>query len=177
LHRRTRRLSAPLTRPPPKSPPLWRFFLAATVIVLVAGSVLFAHHLSTDIHLTGKVIGSPTPSVQDRDRGSSTPRPQETFSGSGNWTMSALPGCFDEQSRYTGKLTDLRIAFPPEKQRLAAGTILRRGACTVFVRAHDIWIARGIDRVRVPPEARLYLQGDRLTLVAIDGTQAQIRHY
>src|SRR5471030_2777825 len=79
LHRRTRRLLQPLTRPPPKPPPLWRFFLAATVIVLVVGSVFFARHLSADIRVSGKVIGSPTPSAQDRDRAASTPRPQETF--------------------------------------------------------------------------------------------------
>ncbi len=51
------------------------------------------------------------------------------------------------------------------------------GNCTVRVLAHELWISRGSDRLRVPPDARLYRRGDRLTLVSIDGRHAEIRHY
>jgi hypothetical protein len=134
--------------------------------------------MRTDLKITGKVTGTPTPTVEVADRTHATPRPTETFSGSGNWTMSSLPACFEERMRTRGKLADLRMSIPPQSRRIAPGTVLRRGDCTVMVRAHDIWIARGIDRVRVPPEARLYREGDAgLVLVAIDGDRAEIRHY
>ena len=54
---------------------------------------------------------------------------------------------------------------PPERERLRPATTLRRGACTIVVGEHDVYVYRGGDRLRVPPEARLYAHGERLTLV------------
>lgn len=142
----------------------------------MTGAIVFAWHGRSDLQISDRVAGTPTPTAENADR-AATPRPTETFSGSGNWTMSALPSCFEERSRARGKLADLRASFPPETRRIATGTVLRRGDCTVMVREHDIWIARGIDRVRVPPQARLYRDGDRLTLVTVDGARAEIRRY
>ena len=91
--------------------------------------------------------------------------------------LSALPDCFEQQSSITG--TPLALAFdvPPERERIPAGTVLRSGPCTIDVRAHDVLIARGADRLRVPHEAHLYRTPKGLVLVFIQGTRAEIRVY
>jgi hypothetical protein len=45
------------------------------------------------------------------------------------------------------------------------------------VRDRELWIARGADRLRVPPDAYLYRDAGGLTLVFIHGAQAEIRKY
>ncbi len=87
------------------------------------------------------------------------------FGGDGPWVMSALPGCFDQQSATIGPADLLAKDVPPERERLRPATTLRRGACTIVVGEHDVYVYRGADRLRVPPEARLYARGQRLTLV------------
>jgi len=151
--------------------------LVAAAVVIALGSVIFARHMSEGRKPINRVAVVPTPNGNDRNRSTSTPRPRETFTASGTWTMSSLPECFDELSKQTGLLKDLRGSIPPENLRVASGTVLQRNNCTLTVRPHEILITRGIDRVRVPPEARLYRSGDRLTLVAITGPRMQIRRY
>jgi hypothetical protein len=129
-----------------------------------------------DFTVTGKVSGTPTPTAQRPDATGGAPA-EGGFIASGAWTMSSLPGCFFEQSHRFGRLTELEPTFPPATQRMAAGSTIRWGACTVSVRPDQVWIARGDDRLRVPPVARLYRDGDRLVLVSIAGRQAEIRRY
>ncbi len=91
--------------------------------------------------------------------------------------MSSLPGCFVERERLRGSLALLRAKFPPPQQRLRPGSSVRAGDCTLSVGAHDLWIARGNDRLRVPPEARLFREHTSLTLVFVSGERAEIRRY
>ena len=51
------------------------------------------------------------------------------------------------------------------------------GACRVEVRARDIWVDRGSDRLRVPPDATLYRVEGRLTLAVRTGKDLEIRRY
>ncbi len=149
----------------------------AALIVVAIGSLVFARRTRpVDFTVTGKVSGTPTPTAQRPD--ATGVRPADGgFAASGAWTMSSLPACFFEQDHRLGQLTELESKFPPATQRIAAGTIIHWGVCTVSVRPDEVWITRGDDRLRVPPVARLYRDGDRLILVSIAGRQAEIRRY
>jgi len=152
-----------------------RYYLLATLIVVVFGSIVFAHRLAPpDLRISAQPTGTPTVESPSRAEPASTPAP---FSAEGPWVLSALPGCFDEQSRVSGPAALLRAKLPPSDDRIAAGTTLHVGECTLIVRAHDIWVERGTDRLRVPPEAALYRVDAHLTLVARSGETLEIRRY
>lgn len=143
-----------------------RFYLIATALIVAIGSIVFARHLATlrDFEVRGTPRPGQTPTVT-RGSGAHAPQPAATFSGEGAWVMSALPECFDQQKSVIGASDLLASKIPPASERLRAGTVLRWANCSVRVGAHDVLIARGGDRLRVPPESALYRRGDTLTLV------------
>ncbi len=154
-----------------------RYYLLATLIVVLFGSIVFARRLvPPDLHVSAQPTGTPTVESPSRPEPPATPG---GFSAQGPWVLSALPGCFDEQSRVSGPAALLRAKVPPASARIAPGTTLRAGECTLVVHAHDIWVERGADRLRVPPDAALYREGAQLVLVAHDETARtmEIRRY
>jgi hypothetical protein len=156
---------------------MWRYYLAATVIVVALGTVVFARHLGMlrEFDVRGSPSPGMTPTITrgNGERGT----PAATFVGEGPWVLSALPSCFTQTSSITGPSLQLTHHVPPASQRVRPGTTLHRGPCTVVVREHDIWVFRGADRLRIPPEARLYDTKDGLTLVfERDGT-TEVRIY
>ncbi len=152
-----------------------RYYLLATLIVVVLGSVVFAHRLAApDLRVSAQATGTPTVESPSRPGAQATP---DAFSAQGSWVLSALPACFDEQSRVRGPLTALTAKLPSESDRIAPGTTLTSGACTVLVGRHDVVVHRGEDRLRVPPDAALYRVGGRLTLVVRSGPTVEIRRY
>jgi hypothetical protein len=155
---------------------MWRFYLVATVIVVAIGSAVFARSVVfRDWNVQSRPNPRQTPTMT-RGRGDSRATTPLTFVGQGTWVMSALPGCFEQQSSKIGPSTLLAGDVPPSRERLAPMT-LERGDCRVVIRAHDIWVYRGEDRLRVPPEAHLYRHGDRLTLVWQHAGRTEIRVY
>ncbi len=152
-----------------------RYYLLATLIVVVFGSIVFARRLAPpDLRISAEPTGTPTVESPTGPGRAATPA---AFSAEGPWVLSALPGCFDEQSRISGPAADLAAKLPPASDRIAAGTTLRAGECTVLVRTHDLVVGRGSDRLRVPPEAALYRVDGRLTLVARSSGTVEIRRY
>ncbi len=152
-----------------------RYYIIATAIVIVFGGIVFAHRLAPpDLKISAQPTGTPTVETRSAPEAAATPRP---FSGQGPWVLSALPACFDEQSRISGPVGQLRAKLPPAADRIAAGTTLEVGECTLIVRARDIWVERGPDRLRVPPDAALYRVDGHLVLSARSGGQLEIRRY
>jgi hypothetical protein len=155
-----------------------RYYLIATIIVLAIGSVVFAHRIASlrDFQVRGAPRPSMTPTVvRGGDAGA---RNEQAFTGQGSWAMSALPGCFDEQRSVVGPTTVLTKDEPPASERLAPGTRLRWSGCEIVVGVNDVRVTRGDDRLRVPPQARLYAHDDTLVLVwhGRDG-RTEIRTY
>jgi hypothetical protein len=152
-----------------------RSYLAATVVVVLVGGLLAAHRLGPpNLRIVGR--GGGTPSVE----GSVRPEPARTpppFTGSGSWVLSALPACFDERSRLRGPAAELQPKIPPESDRIAAPATLAVGPCSVRVEPHEVWVTRGPDRLRVPPDAALYRVDGRLILVVQSGPTVEIRRY
>jgi hypothetical protein len=152
-----------------------RYYLLATLIVVVFGSIVFARRLAPpDLRISAQPTGTPT--VESPDRAGRAPA-VTAFTAEGPWVLSALPACFDEQSRVRGPVVLLRAKLPPSDERIAAGTTVRAGTCTLLVGTHDLVVQRGDDRLRVPPEAALYHTGSLFTLVARDGATVEIRRY
>ncbi len=154
---------------------MFRYYIIATLIVVAIGGIVFAHRLtSPDLQISAQPTGTPTVETRAAPGAPATARP---FTGQGPWVFSALPGCFDEQARFRGPIGELAAKIPPLTDRIAPGTTLHAGPCTVIVRAHDIWVDRGPDRLRVPPDASLYRTGGRLVLTARTGGTIEIRRY
>jgi hypothetical protein len=153
---------------------MWRYYALATLIVIAVGSIVFAHRLSTgDWDVRATPAGTPTVTRGNGETGT----PVSAFTGEGPWVLSALPDCFDQQSSIVGTPLQLVFDLPPARDRLPVGTVLHRGPCTVVVRADSVYVARGADRLRVPPSARLYRTHDGLVLVYERGSRAEIRVY
>jgi hypothetical protein len=151
-----------------------RYYLIATAIVIVIGSIVFAHRLAPpDLKITAQPSGTPTVETHVAE----APATARPFTGQGPWVLSALPGCFDEQSRVSGPYAALAGKLPPAAARVAPGTVLSVGDCTVQIRQRDIWVVRGPDRLRVPPEAALYRVDGRLVLTVHTGRKLDIRRY
>jgi len=153
---------------------VFRYYVIATLIVVIFGSIVFAHRLTQpDLRISAQPSGTPTVETHVAE----APATARPFSGQGPWVLSALPGCFDEQSRISGPAVKLAPKLPPADDRIAPGTTLKIATCTLLVRARDIWVDRGPDRLRVPPEAALYRVDGHLVLAVRSGPQLEIRRY
>ena len=151
-----------------------RYYIIATAIVVVFGSIVFAHRLAPpNLRISARPSGTPTVETHV----AAVPSTAPPFSGQGPWVLSALPDCFDEQSRAIGPAAALAAKVPPPGDRIAPGTTLHVAGCSLLVRPRDIWVERGADRLRVPPEAALYRVGGRLVLTVRTAGQLEIRRY
>lgn len=155
-----------------------RYYAIATAIVLTVGTAIFAHRQATlrDFDVRGTPSPRMTPTIT-RGAGDETATPAAHFVGEGPWVLSALPGCFEQKSSIVGPSLQLTHHIPPDAVRIRPATTLRRGNCTLVVGAHDVWISRGGDRLRVPPEARLYAAPAGLTLVYEHDGRTEVRIY
>lgn len=152
-----------------------RYYLAASLIVVLVGALLAAHRLGpTDLRIAGRGEGTPT---VEGPAPPAAPRTPPAFRGTGTWVLSALPACFDERARLRGPAAELAAKIPPPQTRIAAPAILAAGECTLHVEPHELWVERGPDRLRVPPDAALYRVDGRLTLVVRTGATIEIRRY
>ncbi len=156
---------------------MWRYYAIATLIVVVAGSILFAHRLATGSWTMHEDRKAAPPSARGNGNAGFVATPAPFFIGQGSWVLSALPGCFEQLSSIEGPSQALVFHIPPPRERVAPGTTRRMGNCAVLVRAHDLWVYRGRDRLRVPPEARLYDATGGLTLVYQHGATTEVRVY
>jgi hypothetical protein len=152
-----------------------RYYLAATVIVVLVGALLAAHRLGPpDLRIAGRGEGTPT---VERPAPPEVPRTPPPFRGTGTWVLSALPACFEERARLRGPVAELAAKIPPPSERITAPATLAAGPCTLYVQPHELWVERGPDRLRVPPDAALYRVDGRLTLVVRTGATVEIRRY
>ena len=155
-----------------------RYYAIATAIVLAIGIAVFAHRQLglRDFDVRATPQPGMTPTIT-RGAGDSRATAAAHFVGEGPWVLSALPSCFEQKSSIVGPSLQLTHHVPPDAQRIRPSTTLRRGNCTVVVGEHDVWVFRGADRLRVPPEARLYAAPGGLTLVYEHAGRTEVRIY
>lgn len=154
-----------------------RYYAVATAIVLAIGIAVFARRATLrDFDVRGTPGPQITPTIT-RGAGDEGAPAASHFVGEGPWVLSALPGCFEQKSSIVGDSLQLTHHVPPDVERIRPSTTLRRGNCTVVVGEHDVWVFRGADRLRVPPEARLYHAPAGLTLVYEHAGHTEVRIY
>jgi hypothetical protein len=156
---------------------MWRYYAIATLIVIAIGSVLLAQRLSMSGFKVHADVKAPPPAAHGNANEGFVTTPQPFFSGQGSWVLSALPGCFTQVSAIEGPSQAVFFHVPPARERVAPGTRITSGNCALLVRAHDVWVYRGGDRLRIPPEARLYEAKEGLTLVYEHAGRSDVRVY
>lgn len=156
---------------------MWRHYAVAALIVVALGSVLLAKRIALrDVKLRGDAVATPPPVRGNSNAGYET-APEPFFDGEGGWVLSALPACFTQLSSIAGPSQALVFHVPPDRERIAPGKRIASGNCALVVRPHDVWVYRGKDRLRVPPEARLFATKAGLTLVYERAGRTEVRVY
>jgi hypothetical protein len=143
-----------------------RYFAIATVIVLtIAVYVTMRAHLGS---LPGHV---------NFWKATAAPPQAGNVTGNAPWALSALPDCFEQRSETSGRASYVEARLPAGAQPVRPGTRLTYGSCTILVRGDELLVERGSDRLRVPPEARLYTIGTSLALLRTSGSITDLRIY
>ncbi len=87
-----------------------RYYIIAAAIVTIFGGIVFAHRLAPpDLRISAQPSGTPTVET----RVAQAPATARPFTGQGPWVLSALPDCFDEQSRVRGPYAEVEAKLPP----------------------------------------------------------------
>ena len=154
-----------------------RYYLISTAIVVALGILAgaLAHRRATELRVASvQSTGSPSP---PRAQAASTESPR-AVRGDAPWAMSAVPECFHQQREVHGPATYVRAHMPGGARPLPSGTTLRVGDCEVRVAGGSVVLRRGVESLRVPPQATLYAlpRGD-LALVRTDPHAAVLRVY
>jgi len=139
-----------------------RYLLLAAAIVLGAvfiGTLLPGKPANFDV-VSPRTTSTPT--RRDELAGAEQNR---GVRGDAPWALSVLPECFTVKKTFRGTTQFLLDKLPPGAHRLDAGTTLAVRDCTLHVRANDVVVERGEERLRVPEPALVYATDTALALL------------
>ncbi len=98
--------------------------------------------------------------------------------GDAPWALSALPECFDQQSKSTGpELSYMLAHLPAGSQMVRPPATLRYDDCTLHVQGAQVFVDRGTDHMRIPPQARLYTAPGKVALLRGSDGGYELRVY
>lgn len=151
---------------------MWRFYLAATLIVAAFIFVVtLRKHGSTDIQVSARASGTPSaPRAQGDEKA-----PEAAVRGDAPWALSALPDCARQDAERRGPVAFVERAIPPDAREVRGH--LHAGACSIDVTANGIRVVRGADLMRIPPPVRLLESKGRYFLFEKSGKNAVLRVY
>ncbi len=153
-----------------------RYFIIATFIVLTVAIVATAWSNRDLIRLRIASTNLPVPpKAQDATREGG--RGGAPLTGDAPWALSALPDCLYQDSESTGSFAYVRSKLPVSSQVVPPGTTLRYGACTISVGNGEVFVTRGPDRLRIPPDVTLYQAAGELALLRRTGATGELRIY
>jgi hypothetical protein len=93
-------------------------------------------------------------------------RRSTAFSGDAPWALSALPECFSQISKSTSPTLGYVLAHLPKGASMVRPPQdLSYADCSVHIAGDAIYVKRGADRMRIPPPARLYVNGGQVALL------------
>ena len=102
---------------------------------------------------------------------------QGVLRGDAPWALSALPDCLHQRSESTGSAGYVRTQLPSGLIPVAPGSKLTYGPCTISVVDGEAYVARGSDRLRIPPHVQFYRAPGVLALLRSSGSTAELRIY
>jgi hypothetical protein len=89
-----------------------------------------------------------------------------SFTGDAPWALSALPECFDQTSKSTSPTLPFIVAhLPAGATMVRPPATLQYGDCTLRVIGDQVLVDRGRDRMRIPPQARIYTAPGKIALL------------
>ena len=153
-----------------------RYYAIATVIVLTV-AVIATMRFHDFRNMRFGTSNHPPPKQVPIRYGGSGGDNDAALRGDAPWALSALPDCFMQQTEWSGSTTYVEAHLPGSAQKVAPGTHLHYGPCTIFVRNGEVSVSRGVDRLRIPPDATLYRDGSELLLLRITGHSGVLRSY
>jgi len=104
-------------------------------------------------------------------------RNAKAFYGVGAWALSALPECWQQQTKATGNVVYVRAHLPPGSLLLNAGERIAANDCTLTVGARDATVTRAADTLHLPAPTQVYRSSDRLSILHLQGNSAELRTY
>ena len=150
-----------------------RYYLAATLLVAAfVFAVTARKYLPPDLRISAPATGTPS---APRVEASESPGTEPPVRGDAPWALSALPDCARQHSEDRGPAPAVRAKIPAGARAVDAPVLA--GPCTIEVRDDAIWVARGGDRLRIPPVAHLFAWGGRYYLFRQDGSRGELRIY
>ena len=151
---------------------MWRFYLAATVIVAAfVFAVTLRKASPPDLKISARASGTPR---APRAQGAESSGPS-SVRGDAPWALSALPDCARQHEEKRGPAAFVQRSIPAGA-RAIEGT-LHAGPCTLDITRDGITIVRAGDRLRIPQPVRLLESGGRYYLYEEDGKGAVLRVY
>ena len=153
-----------------------RYYVAATFIVLTLAVGVTAWNARELLRIriaSTSLPAPPKPQTSSRQ----TAGGEAPMRGDAPWALSALPDCLRQKSEATGSVAFASSKIPPGARRIAPGSRLVYGPCTISVGNGEAFVSRGPDRLRIPPVATLYRAGDKLFLLRRTGRYGELRVY
>lgn len=152
---------------------MWRFFLAATVLVAAFIFIVTLHKRSQpDLRVSARASGTPSAA---RSQGPDSTATSGALAGDAPWALSALPDCAHQHMEARGRPRHVQAMIPHDAQRIDGR--LEAGPCVLDVTSRGIEVRRGQDHLRIPPPARLLHADDRYYLYEENRKGAVLRVY
>lgn len=152
---------------------MWRFFLAATLLVAAFIFAITLHKMSSpNVRVSAPASGTPSPA---RRQGPPSAAGNGVLSGDAPWALSALPDCARQHEEVRGAPSHVEAKIPRDAHVVEGH--LDAGPCSLFASKQGIEVRRGGVRLRIPPPARLLHAGDRYYLYTQDRKGALLRVY
>ncbi len=153
-----------------------RYYAIATGLVLALAIVATAW-VNRDlirIKIAGTNLRVPPKAAQSQgERGASG----GSLRGDAPWALSALPDCLRERSETTGGRAYVLEHLPAGMTPVAAGSQLTYGPCTISIVDGEAYVARGSDRLRIPPHVQFYRSPGVLALLRSSASGNDLRIY
>lgn len=103
-----------------------------------------------------------------------TPAP---LSGDAPWALSALPECLVQVSESTGSQDYVRAHLPAHSVRIVPPQRIVYGDCAIAIEKDEASVARGADRLRIPPHVQFYRGAGLFAMIRETAQGAELRVY
>lgn len=156
---------------------LLRYYVIATILVVAAFAGVAGYMHRGELALKIKSVYAPAPpkAAQREAQGKRTPG---AFGGDAPWALSALPECFTQTSKSTSPTLGYVLArLPSGAAMVRPPARLRYADCTLRVQGAQVFVDRGADHMRIPPQARLYTAPGTLALLRGSDGGYELRVY
>ncbi len=154
-----------------------RWYAIATLVVVLVGGALTAHHFLMGQTKLASVQVRVTPRADARSERGSRRSTASGFRMQGPAVLSTVPDCVIQEKLIRGPRALVDSQLSTTRVRVMPGSHLTIGACTISVRATDLVVIRGDDRLRVTPNARLYTIASGLLVDVDEGRVVEARLY